>query len=289
MSDSVPFLELTATHAAIRGELDDALARVIDSGRFVLGAEVETFEAEFAEYCGAAHCVGVNSGLDAIEVLLRAHGIGPGDEVVVPAHTFVATWLGVTRAGAIPVPADVRPGTYDLDSASVAGVLTERTAAIMPVHLYGLVAELEPLRDLAAARGLLLIEDAAQAHGARDADGRRAGSLSDGAAFSFYPGKNLGALGDAGAILTSDDAVARRCRELRNYGSLEKYRHDARGANSRLDEIQAAVLRVKLGHLDEWNARRTQVAGAYLEALRPTGLDLPASCGRMIVTGSRRR
>jgi dTDP-3-amino-3,4,6-trideoxy-alpha-D-glucose transaminase len=263
---TVPFLDLKAAHEELRPELDAAIARVLDSGWFILGEELEAFEREFAAYCGAAHCVGVNSGLDAIELLLRGHGIGIGDEVVVPAHTFVATWLGVTRAGATPVPAAVNPGTYNLDPKAAEAAITPRTRALMPVHLYGQPADMDPLRELAERRGLPLLEDAAQAHGAR-LGSRRAGALADGAAFSFYPGKNLGALGDSGAILTDDDELAERLRLLRNYGSRRKYEHEVAGTNSRMDELQAAALRVKLAHLDEWNARRANIAERYLSEL----------------------
>lgn len=263
---TVPFLDLKAAHQELRGELDAAIARVLDSGWFVLGQEVEGFEAEFADYCGAVHCVGVNSGLDALELLIRGHGIGPGDEVVVPAHTFVATWLGVSRAGAAPVPAAVVPGTFNLDPEAAEAAITARTRALMPVHLYGQPADMDGLRAVAERHGLLLLEDAAQAQGARLGE-RRAGALADGAAFSFYPGKNLGALGDSGAIVTDDEALAEQLRLRRNYGSRRKYHHDIVGTNSRLDELQAAALRVKLAHLDEWNARRARLAARYLSEL----------------------
>ncbi len=268
----VPFVDLKAAHAELRGELDAAIARVLDSGWFLLGEELEAFEGQFAAYCGAAHCVGVHSGLDAIELLLRAHGIGEGDEVVVPAHTFVATWLGVTRAGATPVPAAVDMGTYNLDPTAAEAAIGERTRALMPVHLYGQPADMDALRAVADRHGVLLLEDAAQAHGAT-LHGRRAGSLGDAAAFSFYPAKNLGALSDGGAILTGDAELAERLRMLRNYGSRTRYVHELQGTNSRLDELQAALLRVKLAKLDDWNARRRRLAERYLGEL--TGVVLP--------------
>jgi dTDP-4-amino-4,6-dideoxygalactose transaminase len=244
-------------------------------GQYILGPEVQAFEEEFAAYCGVAHCVSVGNGLDALHIALRAHGIGPGDEVVVPAHTFIATWLAVQMAGATPVPVDVDGATRNINAAAVSGALTPRTRAIVPVHLYGLPADMAPLRALAKDRGILVIEDAAQAHGARD-HGQRAGSLGDAAAWSFYPGKNLGAFGDGGAITTNDEAIAREARSLRSYGGTVKYVHDTFGLNSRLDPLQAAFLRAKLGRLDEWNQRRQIVAALYAEQLRDIpGLTLP--------------
>jgi dTDP-4-amino-4,6-dideoxygalactose transaminase len=270
---NIPFLDLEAATAECRPELDAAIGRVLSSNRFILGSELEEFEHAFADYCGAQHCIGVGNGLDALTLLLRAHGIGSGDEVIVPAFTFIATWLGVSQAGAKPTPAPVRADTANLDLHRIEEAITPRTAAVMAVHLYGQPAEMSELRALCNRRGLLLLEDAAQAHGARW-EGDRAGGLGDGAAFSFYPGKNLGALGDAGAITVDDTAVADRCRALRNYGSARKYVHDMAGVNSRLDELQAAVLRVKLARLDEFNARRRVVATRYNAALsavdRPT-------------------
>jgi dTDP-4-amino-4,6-dideoxygalactose transaminase len=255
----VPFLDLKAAHAELRAELDAAYARVMDSGWFVLGDELAAFEAEFAAYCGARHCVGVGNGLDALHLILRAMQIGPGDEVIVPANTYIATWLAVSYAGAAPVPVEPDPRTFNLDPARVEAAVTPRTKAVMPVHLYGQPADVDAVREVAARHGLRVIEDAAQAQGARYR-GRAAGSLADAAGFSFYPGKNLGAAGDAGAVTTDDDALAAELRRLRNYGSPAKYQHDVKGFNSRLDELQAAVLRVKLRRLDEWNARRAAVA-----------------------------
>ena len=263
---TVAFLDLRAVHASIRDELHAAAARVIDSGWYVLGPELEAFEDDFAGLCGVPHAIGVGSGLDAIELSLRALGIGPGDEVIVPSHTFIATWLGVTKTGATLVPVDVLPSTANLDPARIEEAITERTRAVMPVHLYGQPADMEAISAVARGHGLAVVEDAAQAHGAL-LDGRATGSLGDVGAFSFYPGKNLGALGDGGVIVTHDPAVAYRCRALRNYGSPRKYVHDAAGTNSRLDELQAALLRVKLQRLAEWNAHRRAVAGSYLSEL----------------------
>ncbi|MCJ2048954.1 DegT/DnrJ/EryC1/StrS family aminotransferase [Methylobacterium sp. J-070] len=270
----VPFLDLARTHDTIRAELDAAWHRVLDRSRYILGEEVEAFETEFAAYCGAEHAIGVANGLDALHLILRAHGIGHGDEVLVPSNTFIATWLAVSQVGAIPVAIEPDPDTYNMDPALAERAITSRTKALVPVHLYGQAADMTVLRALARRNGLLCVEDAAQAHGATF-DGTRAGSLGDAAAFSFYPGKNLGALGDGGAITTSDPTMARRMRELANYGSSEKYVHRQQGVNSRLDELQAAVLRVKLRHLDAWNARRATIARLYHDALAPTGLALP--------------
>ena len=271
----VPFSDLGAGYAEVRIELDAAWQRVLASGRLVLGPEVDAFEAEFAEYCGAAHCVGVGNGLDALTLILRALGIGPGDEVIVPAYTYIATWLAVTHAGAIPVPIEPDSRTFNLDPARIESAITSRTRAIMPVHLYGQPADMEPIARLAARHGLALVEDAAQAHGAR-CRGRRVGTLGIAAGFSFYPTKNLGALGDAGAVVTDDAALAGRVRRLRNYGSIEKHRHELMGVNSRLDELQAALLRVKLRMLDAWNTRRQIAAQRYGTLLAGAGVGLPA-------------
>lgn len=271
---TVPFLDLQGMHQEIRPALDAAWQRVMASGRFLLGEELASFESEFATYCEAPHCVGVGNGLDAIRLLLLAHGIGPGDEVIVPANTFIATLLAVSECGATPVPVEPLAETSNIDPAAVAAAITPRTAAIMAVHLYGQPAEMDALGDLASRHGLLLLEDAAQSHGARYR-GRRAGNLAQGAAVSFYPGKNLGALGDGGAVLTPDRAIADKVRQLRNYGSSVKYRHELPGCNSRLDELQAAFLRAKLPLLDDWNARRTRLAARYTAALASSALQLP--------------
>ncbi|MET0518434.1 MAG: DegT/DnrJ/EryC1/StrS family aminotransferase [Burkholderiaceae bacterium] len=270
----IPFLDLKRLNAAHDGAIRAGINRVLDSGWYILGDEVAAFEREFAAYCEARHCIGVADGLDALHLILRAYGIGEGDEVIVPSNTFIATWLAVSQAGARPVPVEPDPLTHNLDPRRVEAALSPRTKAIMPVHLYGQTADMAPLQEIARKNGLKLIEDAAQAHGARY-QGRRAGSLGDAAGFSFYPGKNLGALGDGGAITTSDDELAARLRVLRNYGSSVKYHHEVAGVNSRLDEIQAAVLRAKLPALDADNAARRRVAAAYLDALRDAPLQLP--------------
>ena len=271
----IPFLDVKATYVELREELDQAYHRVMDSGWFILGDEVTRFESELAAACGAAHCVGVANGLDALVLILRGYAIGAGDEVIVPSNTYIATWLSITAAGAVPVPVEPDERTHNLDPARVAAAITPRTRAILPVHLYGQPADVDPLLDLARAHGLKVIEDAAQAHGARY-KGRLVGGLGDAAAFSLYPGKNLGAFGDAGAITTSDADLAARLRLLRNYGSRVKYEHEIQGGNSRLDELQSAFLRVKLTHLTAWNARRLAVARVYDEGLADVpGLVLP--------------
>lgn len=264
MTPRVPFLDLDPGPELEAG-LGAALSRVLSSRRYLLGPELEAFEHEFASFCGTAHCVGVGSGLSAIELALRAAGVGPGDEVIVPAYTWVATWLGVSRSGAAPVGVDVIEDTYNIDPAAIAAAITPRTAAIVPVHLRGEPAEMDAIGEVAHAHGLLVVEDAAQAHGARYA-GKRVGSLGDAAAFSFYPSKNLGALGDGGAVVTDDEELAAQLRLLRNYGTKDRYRIETEGTNSRLDEVQAAVLRAKLPHLEASNAARAELANAYLEA-----------------------
>jgi dTDP-4-amino-4,6-dideoxygalactose transaminase len=263
---NIPFLDLHAPYEELKSEMDAAYQRVMKSGWFILGAEVEAFEREFAAYCEAKHCVGVSNGLEALHLILRAYGIGAGDEVIVPANTFIATWLGVSYAGATPVPVEPDPRSYNLDPANVEAVITSKTKAIMPVHLYGQPADMDPILEIAKRHNLKVIEDAAQAQGARY-KGRVAGNIGDAAGFSFYPGKNLGALGDAGAVVTNDDAVAEQIRIFRNYGSRVKYHHDLKGFNSRLDEMQAAFLRAKLPYLKEWNIRRKKIADYYLKNL----------------------
>ncbi len=274
MGVEVPFLDVGAAVAELRAELDQACARVLDSGWFILGREGQAFEAEFAAYVGTKYCVGVGNGLEALHLILRAAGIGPGDEVIVPANTYIATWLAVTYCGARPKPVEPVERTYNLDPERIEAALTPRTKAILPVHLYGQPAEMEAIHRLAGERGLLVVEDAAQAHGARYR-GRRVGGLGRAAGWSFYPSKNLGALGDAGAVTTDDEQLAEKIRALRNYGSRQKYHNLYKGFNSRLDELQAAVLRAKLPHLDEWNARRARLARLYLEQLAETPLLLP--------------
>jgi dTDP-3-amino-3,4,6-trideoxy-alpha-D-glucose transaminase len=275
----VPFLDLPAAYDELRDELDAAWHRIASTGRFILGDEVDAFEREFAALCGVEHGIGVGSGLDALHLLLRGYGIGPGDEVIVPGHTFIATWLGVSQAGATPVAVDVDAVTGNLAPELVERAIGPRTRAIVAVHLYGQPADMPALRAIADRHGLKLVEDAAQAHGST-LHGRTAGSLGDAAAFSFYPGKNLGALGDGGIVVTGDGELAERVRLLRNYGSRVKYEHEVHGFNSRLDGLQAAALRVKLRCLPEWNARRGAVAERYLEALAGLdGLTLPTVAG----------
>lgn len=271
---SIPFLDLKAAYVELKEELDAAHQRVMSSGWYLLGEELASFEREFADYCGAAHCIGVANGLEALHLILRAMQIGPGDEVIVPANTYIATWLAVLHCGATPVPVEPDEGTYTLSCNLVERAITRRTKAVMPVHLYGLTADMDPINELARANGLRVIEDAAQAHGARY-KGRRVGTLGDAAGFSFYPGKNLGAFGDAGAVVTGDADVADRVRVLRNYGSRVKYHNETIGFNSRLDEVQAAALRVKLRVLDRWNERRRAIAARYDDGLRDSGLRLP--------------
>lgn len=261
----IPFLDLKSINLRQREAFHTALDRVLDSGWFILGKETEAFEREFAAYCGTQHAVGVANGLDALHLVLRAWGIGHGDEVIVPSNTYIATWLAVTQTGASPVPVEPVEASYNIDPAGVEAAITARTRAIIAVHLYGQTAQMEPLMALAKRHGIKVLEDAAQAHGATYRE-RRAGALGDAAGFSFYPGKNLGALGDAGAVTTDDSALADRLRVLRNYGSKVKYHNDVVGYNSRLDELQSAFLRAKLPLLDSDNARRKQIAEQYTRA-----------------------
>ncbi|PYT04008.1 MAG: erythromycin biosynthesis sensory transduction protein eryC1 [Acidobacteria bacterium] len=277
MTAEVRFLELGETYLEIKDELDAAYHRVMNSGWYILGKEVEAFEAEFAAYCGTKHCVGVGNGLEALQLVLRGYGIGPGDEVIVPANTYIATWLAVSNAGATVVPVEPDEGTYNLNPKCIEAAISSRTKAVLPVHLYGQPADMRPINEIARRHGLKVIEDAAQAHGARYRDSS-AGKLGDAAGWSFYPTKNLGAYGDAGAVTTDDDELAGKVRLLRNYGSNRKYYNDEKGINSRLDELQAALLRVRLEHLDEWNSRRSRIAARYLEELKGTELILPVVC-----------
>jgi dTDP-4-amino-4,6-dideoxygalactose transaminase len=271
----VPFLNLKATYLELQQELDAAYRRVMESGWYILGQEVEAFEAEFAAYCGTRYCVGVGNGLEALHLILRAMDIGPGDEVIVPANTYIATWLAVSYAGAIPVPIEPDEKTYNINSQQIEAAITPKTKAILVVHLYGQPADMDVINKIAKRYKLRVIEDAAQAHGACY-KGRRVGGLGDAAGFSFYPGKNLGGLGDGGAVTTNDYDLANKIRLLRNYGSRVKYFNEIKGFNSRLDELQAAFLRVKLTKLDEWNTRRKRVANQYLEKLSClTDLTLP--------------
>lgn len=275
MEQVIEFLNLERVNRPHEPRILAAIQGVLDTGWYILGRETEAFEREFAEYCEVAHCIGVANGLDALHLILRAYGIGAGDEVIVPSNTFIATWLAVSQAGATPVPVEPDTSTYNLDPALIEAAITSRTRAIMPVHLYGQPAHMDAINHIAHKHGLRIIEDAAQAHGARY-KGRRVGSLGDAAGFSFYPGKNLGALGDGGAITTNDDTLAATLRKMRNYGSAVKYQHEMIGFNSRLDEIQAAVLRVKLRHLDSENAARRALAMDYLQALEGTHVILPS-------------
>lgn len=272
----IPFLDLAELHRPLAREMDAAYRRVASSNHFILGPELEGFENEFAAYCGSRHCIGTGNGLDALTLALIGAGIGHGDEVIVPAQTFIATWMAVTHAGATPVPVDIASDSYNIAPGQIEASITPRTRAIIPVHLFGRPADMAAINTVAQRHGLFVLEDAAQAHGA-GYQGKRAGNLGDAAAFSFYPGKNLGALGDGGAVTTNDDALAERLRRLRNYGSERKYHHQEVGFNSRLDELQAALLRVKLPHLDTWNTRRDAIATHYDLALHglPLGLPLP--------------
>jgi dTDP-4-amino-4,6-dideoxygalactose transaminase len=271
---NVPFIDLKAQHHALREELNVAIQGVLDRGDFALGEAVTRFEKEFAAFCGTRYAVGVDSGLSGLELSLRAFGIGPGDEVIVPAHTFIATAASVTFAGAQPVLVDVDPTTYNIDVAQVEAALTPRTRAIMPVHLYGLPAEMDPLMDLADRHDLVVIEDACQAHGAFY-KGRRVGSLGHAAAFSFYPTKNLGGCGDAGIMVTDDAQVAEQVRAMRNCGQREKYLHELPPFNHRMDSLQAAALCVKLRYLEGWTEARRRNAALYTELLTGNGVVTP--------------
>ena len=270
----IPFLDLKAPYLELKQELDEAIARVVGSGWFIGGPEVDQFEAEYATYCGANHAVGVANGLDALHLALRAMDVGPGDEVIIPSNTYIATWLAVSQCGATPVPVEPDARTYNIDPARIEAAITPRTKVILPVHLYGQPADMDPILTIARKHGLRVLEDGAQAHGARY-KGQRLGAHGDAVAWSFYPGKNLGAMGDGGAVTTNDAQLADRIRVLRNYGSRVKYVNEVQGYNSRLDPLQAAILRVKLMHLDAWNARRSSNAARYQQGLVGCGLTLP--------------
>lgn len=263
----IKFFDFDLIHKDISGELKEATSRVIDSNRYILGSEVEEFEESFASYCGTKHCIGVGNGLDALHLILRAYDIGTGDEVIVPAHTFIATWLAVSLTGATPVPVEPAIQTYNIDPTLIEASITQKTKAIIVVHLYGLCVNMAPIRKIAKQHGLIVIEDAAQAHGATY-HSVKAGSLGNAAAFSFYPTKNLACLGDGGAITTDDDELARTIRIFRNYGAVKKCNYTFRGINSRLDEMQAAILNVKIKYLDQWNGEKIKVAGLYRGALK---------------------
>jgi dTDP-4-amino-4,6-dideoxygalactose transaminase len=266
MKDIIPFLDLKAINLRRRDDFHRALDQVLDGGWLILGDQCNTFEQEFAKYCGVKHCIGVGNGLEALHLVLRAWEIGPGDEVIVPSNTYIATWLAVTYTGATLVPVEPNPQTCNLDPSLLEAAITSRTKAIIPVHLYGQTADMFAISAIAKKHGIKVLEDAAQAHGAKHL-GQKAGALGDAAGFSFYPGKNLGALGDGGAITTSDDTLADRVRALRNYGSQRKYHNEMIGFNSRLDELQAAFLRVKLPALDEDNQARANLANLYQQGL----------------------
>jgi len=265
----VPFLDLKTINSRTKDAFTEALNRVLDSGWLILGEETEAFESEFSTYCESKYCVGVGNGLDALHLILQGYGIGEGDEVIVPSNTYIATWLAVSYAGAKPVPVEPNERTYYINPELIEEAITSQTKAIIAVHLYGQTADMDPINDIASRHGLKVIEDAAQAHGALY-KGRKAGSLGDSAGFSFYPGKNLGALGDGGAVTTSDSGLAQKIRILRNYGSEKKYYNQVKGYNSRLDELQAAFLRVKLALLDQDNTERCKVASVYHEGLKGT-------------------
>jgi len=274
MTMKIPFLDLRASYLELKDELDEACLRVMDSGWYIFGEEVATFEKDYSVYCEAEHCVGVANGLDALFIALKAMGISPGDEVIVPSNTYIATWLAVSRCGAIPVPVEPCEDTYNIDPDKIESKITEKTKAIIPVHLYGQPADLDPIIGLARKHKLKVLEDAAQAQGAKY-KGKRIGAHGDAVAWSFYPGKNLGAMGDGGAVTTNDAELAERIRVFSNYGSKVKYENQVQGVNSRLDPIQAAVLSIKLKYLDEWNARRVTFAETYTRELSQSNLVLP--------------
>jgi dTDP-3-amino-3,4,6-trideoxy-alpha-D-glucose transaminase len=271
---TVPILDLKPAYDELRTELDAAYHRVMESGWVLLGKELEAFESEYARSVGVKHCIGVANGLEALQMVLMALGIGPGDEVIVPAHGYIATFLAVTHAGARPVPCEPDAKTYNLDPSRLAALITPKTKVILPIHLYGQPADMEALNAVAAKHRLFVLEDAAQSHGAR-IGGREAGSWGHAAGVSFYPSKNLGALADGGAVTTNDDALAEKLRHLRNYGSKVRYHNEYLGLNSRLGELQAAFLRAKLPRLAEWNTRRRRLADRYREQLRGVGDIVP--------------
>ena len=272
----IPLVNLQRQHEFLADQIESAFGAILKRCNFVLGDELAAFEADFAEFCGVRHCIGVGSGLDALTLALKGAGVGPGDEVITQANTFVATAFAIQHAGAMPVLVDHDPHTYNMDPTRLSAAITPRTKAILPVHLYGQPVDMDPIQAIANEHGIVVIEDAAQAHGARY-KGRRCGSMGTAAAFSFYPGKNLGAMGDGGAITTNDDELANWYRAARNYGSLVKYHHFMTGFNSRLDTIQAAALRIKLQHLDAWNQKRRDLAVRYSEMLADSGLVLPTT------------
>lgn len=271
----IAYSDFKYIHDEIREEVDAAIKNVLDKNWFILGSEVEKFEEEFADYCGAKYCVGVSNGLDALHLILDAYGIGEGDEVIVPANTYIATALAVSYCGATPVFVDANPETYNIDISKIEEKITDKTKAIMAVHLYGRVLDIPVIYEIADKYGIKVIEDAAQAHNSK-LNGIKTGNLGDAAGFSFYPGKNLGAFGDAGAVTTNNAEVAEKIRALANYGSIVKYNHVYKGYNTRLDEIQAAILRVKLRYLDKWTSMRQDIAKIYMDSINNPNIVLPS-------------
>jgi dTDP-4-amino-4,6-dideoxygalactose transaminase len=270
----IPFLDLKTSYLIIKKELDEAIFRVANSGWYIGGSEVELFENNFANYCNAQHAIGVANGLDALRLTLLAMDVGPGDEVIVPSNTYIATWLAVSQCGATPIPVEPDPFTFNINISQIEKAITSKTKVILPVHLYGQPANLDELLTIAKKHSLFLLEDAAQAHGAVY-KGKRVGSHGDAVAWSFYPGKNLGAMGDGGAITTNNTKLAERLSLLRNYGSSEKYVNEIKGFNSRLDPLQAAILNVKLKYLDDWNKKRQLIASQYIEGFQHYPIILP--------------
>lgn len=270
----ISFLDLRLPYEELKNEIDEAVARVLNSGWYIGGVELESFEAEYANYCEAKFAVGVANGLDALHLALLAMGVGPGDEVIVPSNTYIATWLAVSQCGGIPVPVEPDERTYNIDPKQIEAAITSKTKVILPVHLYGQPADLDPIIAIAKKHGLYVLEDGAQVHGARY-KGQRIGAHGDAVAWSFYPGKNLGALGDGGAVTTNNQHIAKKISMLRNYGSSQKYVNKIRGFNSRLDPLQAAILSVKLRYLDQWNDRRKTIASQYLNEIKSEELTLP--------------
>ena len=273
IDQKIPFYDIGNSYRELKLEIDSAVARVLNSGWYIVGKEVSSFEKDFAKYIGTKYCVGTSNGLDALFLVLKAWGIGAGDEVIVPSNTYIATWLAVSYAGAIPIPVEPDIRTFNIDPDLIKEKITKRTKAIIPVHLYGMPADMDPIMNLAERYNLKVLEDSAQAHGAVYGN-KKCGSLGTASAFSFYPGKNLGAFGDGGAITTDDPVLAEKVRCLSNYGSKIKYYNEYQGYNCRLDEIQAAILRVKLTYLDEWNRKRHLVAKEYYKIDNPK-INLP--------------
>ena len=270
----IPFLDIKTSYIEIKNQIDSAILKVLNSGQYILGDELALFEAEYANYCGTKYCISVGNGLDALKLSLLSMGIGSGDEVIVPSNTYIATWLAVSQCGATPIPVEPDELTYNINPSLIEKAITQRTKAILPVHLYGQPADLDPIIEIGRKYNLKVLEDGAQAHGARY-KGRKIGSHGDAVAWSFYPGKNLGAFGDGGAVTTNDEEIAHKIRILRNYGSQTKYINEIKGFNSRLDPIQAGILNVKLKYLDEWNNRRKIFAAEYVDKIVNAELVLP--------------